>query len=243
MTLRLGRSSRVGRYAVSGVAVALVIAACSSDVTESDEYQALEAEVSELVVSQAETERQLAEVEGQLASVEAQMQGAMDRMAEVEVNAEELEANVQALDESMDDQSPHDTALGSSGPVTIFGDGEISCPDHRASDESLPVGTVEYLAGGGEIRVLVALTDAAQNWVYQVELWGDQSCARGGPLDLSNGLLLTDSDGAGELAFVVTGLRPGSYRVNVNISSGSDVPPDPRHREMGTAQFTEVQVP
>lgn len=243
MRSRCGDSFNMRGWAVSGVVLALLITACSSDVTESEEYQALEAEVSDLTASQVETERQLAEVESQVTSAEAQMQSVMDRMAEVEEYAEELEADMQALHEGMDDQSPQSTAPAVSGLVTIFGDGEISCPDHRASDESLPVGTVEYMAGESEIRVIVSLTDAAQDWAYQVELWSDQSCTREGPLGFSDGLLLTDSNGAGELSFVVGGLGPGVYRVNINISSTRNVPPDPRHREMGTTQFTEVLVP
>ena len=245
MRSRPGDGFTTGTLLASGLVLALVITACSSDLTESEEYLALEAEVSELTASQAETERLLDEVEAELAEAEAEIESVADRLAEVEEYAEELEGAVEDLDQSADDEYPDPPTARTTaeGPVTIFGDGEISCPDHRASDESLPVGTVEFQAGDGEIQVTVTLTDAAADWAYEVELWSDRSCATSGPLGLSSVQLVTDGSGAGALSFAVEGLGSGTYGVNVNISSGGNVPPDPRHREMGTAQFTEVIVP
>ena len=221
-----------------------IVTACSSDVTQSEEYQALEAELSDLALSQAETERQLADVEGQLVSSQDQIQSVADQLNEAEERSEELQSKVQELEERVDAQRSQDGPTIAEGAVTIFGDGEISCPDHRADDESLPVGTVEYQADQGEIRVIVTLTDAAEDWTYGVEVWSDESCAFGeSPLGIADDVLETDGNGSGELNFVVGGLEPGAYSVNINISSGGDVPADPRHREMGTAQFTDVVVP
>lgn len=132
--------------------------------------------------------------------------------------------------------------------VTIYGDGDISCPDHRADDQSLPVGTVVYQPGDDEIRVIITLTDAAPNAPYRVEVWSDESCTTG-PLegDDESPLIETDENGAGELDFVLTGVAAGTYRLNVNLCCGGEDelgrPEDSRHREMGTAQFTEVIVP
>lgn len=231
------------RWVASVVVLALIVTACSSDVTQSEEYQALEAELSDLALSQAETERQLADVEGQLVSAEDQIQRVADQSNEAEERAEELESKVQELEERVDAQRSQDGPTVAEGAITIFGDGEISCPDHRVDDESLPVGTVEYQSDQGEIRVIVTLTDAAEDWTYGVEVWSDESCAFGEPLGIADDVLKTDESGSGELGFVVGGLESGTYSVNINISSGGDVPADPRHREMGTAQFTDVVVP
>ncbi len=129
--------------------------------------------------------------------------------------------------------------------VTLYGDGGISCPNHVADDESLPVGEVTYFPGEGELRVVITLTDAAPHRVYGVQLWSDESCRiaepRWGPLGTSR-RLTTDGNGAGELDHVFTGMAPGTYRVNVNLVTETDSHDDPRHREMGAATFTDVVV-
>jgi hypothetical protein len=139
---------------------------------------------------------------------------------------------------SADETSPGDA-------VTIYGDGSIGCPDHRADDRSLPVGTVVYQAGDGEIRVIVTLTSAAPSATYEVFVWGDETCVTGGPFDPdeTRGLIETDANGTGGLDFVLTDVQPGTYSLNVNLCCGSDGQQDPRHREMGTAQFSKVVVP
>lgn len=136
---------------------------------------------------------------------------------------------------------------GGETAVTVYGDGEISCPNHVADDRSLPVGTVAYFPGQGQIRVVITLTDAAPHRAYGVQLWGDESCDIAdhpwGPLGASQPLT-TDGNGAGELDYVFTGMAPGTYRVNVNLVDGlfDETRPDFRHREMGAAIFTDVVV-
>lgn len=133
---------------------------------------------------------------------------------------------------------------GPEGAVTVYGDGDIGCPSHVASDTALPVGTVVFQPeAAGEVRVVVTLADAAADWEYDVELWSDESCLSGVPLSAFGvPRLTTDADGAGELRHVFTELAPGTYRLNVNLSSRAGVPPDARHREMGASVFTEVVV-
>lgn len=105
-----------------------------------------------------------------------------------------------------------------------------------------------YQPGDDEIRVIITLTDAAPNAPYRVEVWSDESCTTG-PLkgDDETPSIETDENGAGELDFVLTGVEPGTYRLNVNFWCGGEDdlggPEDSRHREMGTAQFAEVIVP
>jgi hypothetical protein len=127
-------------------------------------------------------------------------------------------------------------------PVTIYGDGDISCPDHKADDQSLPVGTVVYQPRVGEIRVIVTLIHAAPNATYGVEVWSHQSCKIGAPLGGRDEArsIDTDENGMGKLDFVLRAVEPGIYGLNVNLCCGGGR--DPRHREMGTAQFTTVMV-
>jgi hypothetical protein len=153
------------------------------------------------------------------------------------------------------------TTLPSEDQVTIYGDGSIRCPDHRADDLSLPVGTVVFQPGDGEIRVTVTLTDAAPNASYEfIEVWSDESCTTHLPMPLgprNDPFIETDENGAGGTTFLIPGVGPGTYRLNVNLCCGAppggvpdatgpqgpgSVPEDFRHREMGTAQFTEVTV-
>jgi hypothetical protein len=133
-------------------------------------------------------------------------------------------------------------------PVTIHADGNISCPDHVSDNGSHPVGIVTYESGSGEVRVRVVLTDAAPDSRYYVEVWSDESCQVGQPLsgyDRPAPHFTTDSNGAGELEFVVPGIEPGAHMLNVNIVhswESEGTLEDPRHREMGAAVFTEVVV-
>lgn len=139
--------------------------------------------------------------------------------------------------------------IGGGGTVvTVHGDGNINCPNHVADDLSLPVGTVQFHPGPGQIRVIVTLTDAAPHRNYTLDLWSDAGCATfSGPEGLpvgawtSDRVLRTDGEGAGELDHVFTGIDPGVHRVNVNLVTEPE-PNDPRHREMGAATFTEVVV-
>lgn len=62
----------------------LLATACSSDVTQPEEYQALERELEDLASTQAETERQLADVESGILSVQERLADAEDRNLELE---------------------------------------------------------------------------------------------------------------------------------------------------------------
>jgi hypothetical protein len=140
--------------------------------------------------------------------------------------------------------SSQDSAISQEGAVTIFGDGAIGCPNHVADDDSLPVGTVTFEPGIGEVKVTVVLTDAAPDSRYYVEVWSDESCVVGEPLggyDTPAPEFDTDGEGTGELDFVVPGLEPGTYRLNVDVVIMGEFE-DLRHREMGAAEFTEVVV-
>lgn len=141
--------------------------------------------------------------------------------------------------------TPLPVVNGGETVATVHGDGEISCPNHVADDLSLPVGTVAYFPGEGELRVVIRLTDAAPDRAYGVQLWSDESCDlvehSWAPLGTSQ-RLTTDGNGAGELDHVFTGIPPGTHRVNVNLVTETDSHDDPRHREMGAATFTEVVV-
>jgi hypothetical protein len=132
-----------------------------------------------------------------------------------------------------------------SDAVTIYGDGDVSCPNHVADDDSLPVGTVRFEPGPGEVRVTVALTDAAPEWNYYVEVWTDEGCETETPLlgdEPADTRFTTDGDGAGELEFVLTGIEPGTYQLNVDVVARLGEPADPRHAEIAAAEFTEVIV-
>lgn len=133
--------------------------------------------------------------------------------------------------------------VASQNAVTLYGDGDISCPNHVADDESRPVGTVEYHPEEGQIRVIVRLTDAAPHAVYGVELWIRENCepSFGAASGDRSARMTTDGNGAGELDHVFAGIDPQTYRVNVNLVTGADLD-DPRHREIGAAVFTEVVV-
>lgn len=86
---------------VSAVVLALLATACSSEVTQSKEYQALESELEVLASTQAETERQLADVESQLASAEGQIRSLQGQLLDVEERNLELESVLAELVESL----------------------------------------------------------------------------------------------------------------------------------------------
>lgn len=144
--------------------------------------------------------------------------------------------------------TPQDS-LAPEGSVTVYSDGTIGCPDHVAGadedDDPVPVGTVSFEPGPGEVRVVVTLTDAAPDSMYYVEVWSDESCEVGRPLsgyDTPSPEFTTDGNGAGELDFVLTDVAAGTYGLNVDVVNSSGNLDDPRHREMAAATFTEVIV-
>ena len=60
---------------------------------------------------------------------------------------------------------------------TLYGDGDIRCPDHWAHDLSLPVGTVQYQPGESGIEITVTLDQAWPDTEYYVEVNTDAFCA------------------------------------------------------------------
>jgi hypothetical protein len=135
---------------------------------------------------------------------------------------------------------------GGAVEATIYGDGDVNCPDHWAQDESLPVGTVTFRPTDAGVDVEIVLTDAAPNWTYSVEVLPEDFCVSEEVLLASDVELVTDEDGAGQIRFAVTGLTPGTtYRLLVNVVSepSTEVPEDPRLREMAPAGLTEVAIP
>lgn len=59
---------------------------------------------------------------------------------------------------------------------TLYGDGNITCPDHWAHDLSLPVGQVQYQPGDDDIEITVTLDGAWPNTEYYVEVNTDTFC-------------------------------------------------------------------
>ena len=164
----------------------------------------------------------------------------VNQLAAIHESDDGLGSQSQPPDEGASEGDWTDAHTTSDATVGIFGDGDISCPDHRASSDSLPVGTVNYQVGEGQVRVTVSLTAAQPEWTYNnIELWSAQNCTM---LGAAGTTLRTDANGAGEVSFVVSGLEPGTYRVNVNVSSPGEVPGDRRYREMGSSQFVELVV-
>jgi hypothetical protein len=114
-----------------------------------------------------------------------------------------------------------------------------------ATDDSLPVGTVAFDPGSREVGIRVILTDAAPEWEYYVEVWTDEGCQTEQPLrgdQSETPTFRTDEEGAGELDFVLSGIEPGTYRLNVDVVSSIDEPEDPRHGEIAASSFTEIVV-
>ena len=128
--------------------------------------------------------------------------------------------------------------------ATIYGDGDVTCPNHWAQDESLPVGTVTFRPTNDGLDIEVDLTDAAPNWTYNAEVLPADFCETGTILAGVIGELLTDDTGAGRLEVSVP-VEPGAYELTVNVVSepNDNVPEDPRLREMSPSGLTEVVVP
>jgi hypothetical protein len=131
--------------------------------------------------------------------------------------------------------------------ITVYGDGDVSCPELGASDESMPVGTVTYESSDDGLVVEIELTDAEPNWVYYVEVLDREFCDTDVPLlraDNANDLLATDGSGSGSITLLVEDVDSGSLEVLVDIISALDPgPADERLREMAPTNFTEVDIP
>lgn len=131
-----------------------------------------------------------------------------------------------------------------SSEIAVYGDGEISCPDHVASDESMPVGAVVYTPTDEGLQVEIVLTDAEPSWVYYVEVLDPEFCDTKVLLHRAEDLIATDESGSGAITILVEDLAPGPLEVQVNIVSGLQPgPANERLREMAPSTFTEVDLP
>jgi hypothetical protein len=68
------------------------------------------------------------------------------------------------------------TVPGESVEQTLYGDGNITCPDHWAHDLSLPIGQVQYQPTPGGVEITVTLEQAWPNTEYYVEVNTDTFC-------------------------------------------------------------------
>ena len=68
------------------------------------------------------------------------------------------------------------TVPGGSVEQTLYGDGNITCPDHWAHDLSLPVGQVQYRPTPDGLKITVTLERAWPNTEYYVEVNSDTFC-------------------------------------------------------------------
>jgi hypothetical protein len=140
------------------------------------------------------------------------------------------------------------TPFGKAVEQTLYGDGDIHCPDHWAHDLSLPVGQVRYRPTQEAIEITVTLTQAWPDTEYYVEVNTDDFCPsfRGpGPWSKRYFGLNTDRDGVGSLA-IIDASGPGEHVVNVNVvatDEGGAQRADPRPREIGPDAFAELTVP
>lgn len=92
-----------GRFVGLLVVCALAVAACSADVTQSEEYLALAAEVDDLTSSNVETADQLADTEGDLAEVEDEIETVRDELADAKERAEAAESMVEDLEADLEE--------------------------------------------------------------------------------------------------------------------------------------------
>ncbi len=102
----------------------------------------------------------------------------------------------------------------------LYATDDLACPGHQSPDLSLPVGTVEFVAGEGMFTVVVELAGAAPNSEYGVEVWEPETCWYGGNLLFeapTPRVLSTDENGAGRLEFTVDDVEPRTYRLNVGL--------------------------
>lgn len=102
------RTSRV--MGLSTVLLGLVLAACSGDVTSSDEYLAIEAEMASAVEAQGEAATLLEEAQSELATKQTAVEEAQDQAREAQATAaqftERAEEAEAALDEVMNAEWP-----------------------------------------------------------------------------------------------------------------------------------------
>ncbi len=131
--------------------------------------------------------------------------------------------------------------------ATLYGDGNIDCPGHVADELSTPVGHVVFRPTSDGYRMNVVLTNAAPNWEYHVSVNLDvgegqakEDCFLGA--DSYEGALTTNSQGAGVFQ-ASSDLFSGDLLIQVVISSGENVPPNPLHREIGHSSFVGITVP
>jgi hypothetical protein len=119
------------------------------------------------------------------------------------------------------------TVPGTTTTQTLYGDGDINCPDHWAHDLSLPLGQVQYTPTPQAIDITVTLSGAWPDTEYYVEVNTDQFCAIGASADTwgDNHFLglVTDGDGAGSLTLTYApASAPASRTPGVALLGGDD---------------------
>ena len=126
--------------------------------------------------------------------------------------------------------------LGARAP--LFADGSVSCSG--ADDLSQMVGIVRLIPTDGGLRFHALLLHGAPNWDYYVELSQEGSCK----LPVKFHGFKTDANGFGLFEGQLT-LAPGDYDLLVDVVSdpSSQVPPDPKLREIAPAQLLHVTLP
>jgi hypothetical protein len=108
---------------------------------------------------------------------------------------------------------------------TLYGDGDIHCPDHWAHDRSLPLGQVQYIPTAQGIEITVTLTQAWPDTGYNVKVNTDQFCQgqEDGSGSQQFGGLVTDGDGAGSLTLTYPGApAPASGLPGAALLAGDD---------------------
>ena len=103
------------------------------------------------------------------------------------------------------------TVPGKAIEQTLYGDGDIRCPDHWAHDLSLPIGQVQYTPTPQAIEITVTLDQAWPDTEYYVEVNTDQSCRAwesGSWDEIRVPGLTTDRDGAGSVTLTYASRPP-----------------------------------
>jgi hypothetical protein len=115
------------------------------------------------------------------------------------------------------------TVPGPTIEQTLYGDGDITCPDHWAHDLSLPVGRVRYTPTRQGVEITVTLTDAWPDTEYDVAVNTDEFCPGGAYPGPGFAGLVTDGDGAGSLTLTYERLPTDASRPpGVGLLAGDD---------------------
>ncbi len=115
------------------------------------------------------------------------------------------------------------TVPGPTVTQTLYGDGDITCPEHWAHDLSLPVGRVQYTPTPQGIEITVSLTGAWPDTQYYVEVNPDEFCRDWPSARPEFASLVTDPDGAGSVTFTYAGIPTEAQQPpGVGLLAGND---------------------